>query len=150
MHGRKIPFTEKNGDIWRSYTNTAHGHRIRCETVKNEFRIWRLCKNTEWLKTELLCSVYGAIWLPYTVLYHHVRPYVVVYGNSMYHFSDSQWKLVNILTVSVFSLFCFPFCILDYFHVIIRRRTSIFKIISFIFFISDHFDPTVPRTVSSF
>ncbi len=46
-HGRKRSFTEKNGDIRRSYTNTTHGHRIRCETVKNGFRIRRSCKNTE-------------------------------------------------------------------------------------------------------
>jgi hypothetical protein len=61
MHGRKRPFMEKNGDIRRSYMNTAHGHRIRCATVRNGFRIRRSCKNTEWLKTELLCSVYGRI-----------------------------------------------------------------------------------------
>ncbi len=96
MHGRKRPFTEKNGDIRRSYTNTAHGHRIQCETVRDGFRIRRSCKNTEWLKTELHCSVYGAIRLPYTVVYHRVRPYMVVYGYSMYHFSDSHWKCMNI------------------------------------------------------
>ncbi len=95
-HGRKRPFTEKNGDIRRSYTNTVHGHRIRCETVRNGFRIRRSWKNTEWLKTELLCSVYGAIRLPYTVVYHRVRLYTVIYGYSMYYFSDSHWNWVNI------------------------------------------------------
>jgi len=39
MHGRKQPFTEKNGDIRRSYTVSVDGHRIRSETVRNGFRI---------------------------------------------------------------------------------------------------------------
>jgi hypothetical protein len=47
MHGRKRPFTEKNGDIRSSYTGSVHGHRIRGETVKNGFRIRRSYKNTE-------------------------------------------------------------------------------------------------------
>jgi hypothetical protein len=47
MHGRKRPFTEKNGDIRRSYTVSVHGHRIRSETVRNGFRIRRSYKNTE-------------------------------------------------------------------------------------------------------
>jgi hypothetical protein len=47
MHGRKRPFTEKNGDIRRSYTVSVHGHRIRSETVRNGFRIQRSYKNTE-------------------------------------------------------------------------------------------------------
>ncbi len=47
VHGRKRPFTEKNGDIRRSYTVFVHGHRIRSETVRNGFRIRRSYKNTE-------------------------------------------------------------------------------------------------------
>jgi hypothetical protein len=47
MHGRKRPFTEKNGHIRRSYTVSVHGHRIRSETVRNGFRIRRSYKNTE-------------------------------------------------------------------------------------------------------
>jgi hypothetical protein len=26
------------------------------------------------------------------VVYHRVRPHIVIYGYSMYHFSDSHWK----------------------------------------------------------
>jgi len=32
MHGRKRPFTGKNGDIRGSNTDSVHGHRIRIET----------------------------------------------------------------------------------------------------------------------
>jgi len=40
---------------------------------------------------------------------------------------------VGIQTVSVFSLFCFPFCILAHFDPIVRRTVGIFKFILFIF-----------------
>ena len=53
MHGRKRPFTEKNGDIRRSYTGSVHGHRIRDETDSVYDRI-------------LSCTaVYGRIRLRY-------------------------------------------------------------------------------------
>ncbi len=96
MHGRKRPFTMKNGDIRRSYTGSVHGHRIRSETVRNGYRIRRSYKNTEWFKGNGFYSVYGAIRLPYTVVYYRVRPYTIVYGSSMRHFSDSHWKWVSI------------------------------------------------------
>jgi hypothetical protein len=96
MHGRKRPFTVKNGDIRRSYTVSVHGHRIRSETVRNGFRIRRLYKNTEWFEGKVLYSVYGAIRLPYTVVYYRVQSHMVVYGYNMRHFSDSHWKWVSI------------------------------------------------------
>jgi hypothetical protein len=96
MHGRKRPFTMKNGDIRRSYTGSVHGHRIRSETVRNGYRIRRSYKNTEWFKGNGFYSVYGAIRLPYTVVYYRVQPYTIVYGSSMRHFSDSHWKWVSI------------------------------------------------------
>jgi hypothetical protein len=75
MYGCKRAFTEKSRDIRRSYTVFVHGHRIR-----------RSYKNTEWFDGKFLYSVYGAIRLPYTV----------VYGYNMRHFSDSHWKWVSI------------------------------------------------------
>jgi hypothetical protein len=70
MHGRKRPFTEKNGDIRRSYTVSVHGHRIRSETD----------------------SVYGdrikirsdskvKFSTPYTEIYDcRIRSYIIVYS----------------------------------------------------------------------
>jgi hypothetical protein len=96
MHGRKRPFTVKNGDIRRSYTGSVHGHRIRSETMRNGYRIRRSYKKEEWFKGNGFYSVYGAIRLPYTIVYYCVLPYTVVYGYSMGHFSDSHWKWVSI------------------------------------------------------
>jgi hypothetical protein len=86
MHGRKRPFTEKNGDIRGSYTGSVHGHRIRIETVKNGFRIRRSCKNTEWFESFLLrirsytIAVYGRI-LSFAAVYGRIRlQYASLYG----------------------------------------------------------------------
>jgi hypothetical protein len=89
MHGRKRPFTEKNGDI-RRYTEVVHCFRIRSEAVRNGFRIRRSYKNTECFEGKALYSVYGAIQLPYTVVYYRVQSYMVVYGYNMRHFLDSH------------------------------------------------------------
>jgi hypothetical protein len=69
MRGRKRPFTEKNGDVRRSYTGSIRGHRIRGETVRNGFRIRISYKNTERLEGKVLYSVYGRVWLRYTSLF---------------------------------------------------------------------------------
>ena len=88
MHARKQSFTEKNGDIRRSCTASIYDARMLSDTMRNGFRKWRSYKNTEWLKDKHLCSVYGAIRLPYTVVYHRARSYLVVYG---YHKRTIQW-----------------------------------------------------------
>ena len=88
MHARKRSFTEKNGDIRRSCTASVYDARIRSDTVRNGFRKRRSYKNMEWLKDKHLYSVYGVIRLPYTVVYHRTRSYLVVYD---YHKRTIQW-----------------------------------------------------------
>ncbi len=81
MHGRKRPFTVKNGDIRRSYTGSVHGHRIRSETdtvYGDRIKIWSDLKVT-------VCT-------PYTELYDRILSGAALYGYSMRHFSDSYWK----------------------------------------------------------
>jgi hypothetical protein len=78
MHGRKRPFMVKNGDIQRSYTGSVHGHRIRSEMVRNGYRIRRSYKTEELFKGNGFYSVYGAIRLPYTIVYYRVLSYIIV------------------------------------------------------------------------
>ncbi len=131
MHGRKRPFTEKNGDIRRSYTNTAHGPRIRCEMVRNGFRI-RSYMATVYRHISPCATVYGRIRLQYVLLFR---------------FTLGVGEYIN---SKCFCLFCFPFCILDYFQVIIRRTISIFFIYFINFYILGDFDPRVPQIVNIF
>ncbi len=65
--------TVVNDRLRRSYTVSVHGHRIRSKTARNGFRIRRSYKNTEWFEGKVLYSVYGAIRLPYTVVYDCIR-----------------------------------------------------------------------------
>jgi hypothetical protein len=91
MHGRKRPFTVKTGDIRRSSTGSVHGHRIRNETVRNGYRIRRSHKNMEWFKGNGLYSVYGAIRLPYTIVYCRVWPYTVTVCVTFQIRTGSEW-----------------------------------------------------------
>ena len=92
MHARKRSFTEKNGDIRRSCIASIYDARIRGNTVKNGFRTRRSYKNTEELKDEHLCSVYGAIRLPYTIVYQRARLYLPrLYDTAVYRPYRSTW-----------------------------------------------------------
>ncbi len=92
MHGRKRPFTVKNGDIRRSYTGSVHGHRIRNETVRNGYRI-KIRSDLKVTVSTPYTEIYDCrIRLPYTIVYYRVQPYTIVYVCSMAHFSDSHWK----------------------------------------------------------
>jgi hypothetical protein len=73
MHGRKRPFTEKNGDIRRSYTVSVHRHRIRSETVKPDSVYGDRIKIRSDSKVKLST--------PYTELYDcRIRSYIIVYS----------------------------------------------------------------------
>ncbi len=126
-HGRKWSFTEIYGgrtrtlhtstvyDVKRSETHSVYRDRVKIRVD------WKLNS-----------------FAPYTELYdYRIRSYITVcdriWSYTVYPFSDSHWNWVNIQTVSVFSLFCFPFCILAHFDPIVRRTVGIFKFISFIF-----------------
>ncbi len=69
MHGRKRPFTQKNGDIRRSYTVYVHGHRIRSATVRNGDRMKIGSDSKVKFST------------PYTEIYDfRIRSYIIVYS----------------------------------------------------------------------
>jgi hypothetical protein len=72
--------TEIYGDRTRlPYTMRVYGV-IRWET---DFVYGDRKKNTEWIKDKHLCSVYRDIRQPYTVVYHRVLSYTIVYGHRM-------------------------------------------------------------------
>ncbi len=58
MHGRKRPFTEKNGDIRRSYTVSVYGDRIK---IRSDSKV--------------------KFSTPYTEIYDcRIRSYIIVYS----------------------------------------------------------------------
>ncbi len=91
MHGRKRPFTVKNGDIRRSYTGSVHGHHIRSETdtvYGDRIKIWSDLKVT-------VCT-------PYTELYDcRIRSFIIVCGRirlqyaSLFRFTLEVSEYIN-------------------------------------------------------